>query len=391
MKKRILIFLLTVAMCIAAGCSKKEEPKKSNEASAPKVVEETKKSTKDKTASQTDYETEYSRILSDTYEIILNADSMEPQDGQLGIWEVALGAKDDAVNQISYLFKDINGDNVKELIIGCFETNEYSYTKNQILALYTLNNNKPLYVTEGRSRNAYSLMDDGKLFNTGSNGAAYSIFGTYYLGKNGKLICEDFYFSYPTDDYSEIEFYHNQTGIYDKTKSLILNLFEDEFFSIQEDFAKQTVSLKGTPFSKLSDSIKGNISKNKPTSVADGMTGTWVLVSGHTDGYEFTAEEAGLESELTVKKASGKLDASYWIQSDAKYESFDAEAIYRDMSLHEGCPNDEWCVEFVVKSGNFSDEDEFYATLIDDDTLLFQHFFPFDGTTGVSYMTYKRK
>ena len=62
-----------------------------------------------------------------------------------------------------------------------------------------------------------------------------------------------------------------------------------------------------------------------------------------------------------------------------------------DQPLYPGCGNDEWSVTFHVTETTFDPEDEFYATLIDENTLLLRNIFPFDGTLGVSHQTFIRK
>ncbi|MBQ4631382.1 MAG: hypothetical protein IJB70_10400 [Clostridia bacterium] len=117
------------------------------------------------------------------------------------------------------------------------------------------------------------------------------------------------------------------------------------------------------------------------------LEGEWELVSGETDGYEYSAEEAGYTTKLTIDAAGAHY--SHTLYDETK--SFDAELKYRNVPLYEGCGNDEWSVEFVMIESDFDAEEEYYATLTSDDTLLLQCFFPFDGTQGVSYETYKRK
>ena len=46
---------------------------------------------------------------------------------------------------------------------------------------------------------------------------------------------------------------------------------------------------------------------------------------------------------------------------------------------------------FLTYNSTFGEADDFYATLIDENTLLLQRLYPFDGTQGVSYQTYVRK
>ena len=62
-----------------------------------------------------------------------------------------------------------------------------------------------------------------------------------------------------------------------------------------------------------------------------------------------------------------------------------------DEPLYFGCGNDVWSVTFHVTETTFGTEDEFYATLIDENTLMLRNIFPFDGALGVSHSTFIRK
>lgn len=135
-----------------------------------------------------------------------------------------------------------------------------------------------------------------------------------------------------------------------------------------------------------SDESTNNNNENSAFDVSV-LEGEWELVSGETDGYSYTAEEAGYTTEFTIE--SGIANYVHTINDVTK--SFDAELKYQDIALYEGCGNDDWSVEFVMIKSDFDAEEEYYATLTDDDTLLLQCFFPFDGAQGVSYETYKRK
>ena len=59
-----------------------------------------------------------------------------------------------------------------------------SYVGSRILAAYTYKHNVPFNILVGTSRNRYYLFEDNTIFNEGSNGAAYTIFGTYHLSKD---------------------------------------------------------------------------------------------------------------------------------------------------------------------------------------------------------------
>lgn len=391
MKKNLIVLALIIAVCFASGCLKGTE-KKVNQAENTKVTHTNKKA-KEKKAQpkELDYEKEYAGILSETYDYILNCSSYERVEGKEGIWEAADALKGDAVNKIYYTFKDINDDGIKELIIGNFEENVYSKYKNSIYALYTLYEGKPRFVAEGRSRSTYSLTKDNKLFYNGSNGAAYNMFGTYSLSEKGELICKDYYFTYPTDDNTKVELFNNTTGKDDKGNSKKLNISDEDFWKICDDFKNSTVLLEGTTFNNLPQSIKGDIVKKQVFPDVSLMEGTWELVSGNVQGDANIVEEAGLTSEIYIENQSGTLYADYWLMSSVQYQSFTGEARYLNRALYEGSYNTEWCVEFTMDSGNFTGDNKFFATLIHEDTLVVQRLFNANGENGVGYYNYRRK
>ena len=128
-------------------------------------------------------------------------------------------------------------------VFGC------NYKGSEILALYTVKNEKPAFVFESMTRSAYFLMNDGNLFYQGSAGAMYSIFGSYALTEKAELVCNDYWFTYEKDKTSyEIGYYHNTTGEFDKAVSEELNVTEDEFFNKQSALIAEKTTIKLTPF-----------------------------------------------------------------------------------------------------------------------------------------------
>ena len=119
------------------------------------------------------------------------------------------------------------------------------------------------------------------------------------------------------------------------------------------------------------------------------LDGEWVFAYGETDGYEFTAEQEGIESGISINISDST--AKYYSKTEFTDEKFDAELEIIEEPVYEGCGNDEWKVKFNTYNSTFGEDEEFYATLIDENTLLLRHLFPFDGTQGVSHQTYTRK
>ena len=380
MKKRLLVFLLLLCVMLSA-CGKTNVNKPDD------VTDKTDTETK------VDYALKYEDVLAKTYEFIKNIDSkVGPIDGFDGIWEAAKALDDEALEKIGYVLKDISGDEVPELLIGAFEKDDDAYTNNEIYLIYTLQGEKPEIVLYGWNRNAYSLKDDNSLFYQGSSGAAMSAFGIYHISNDGESVCNDFYFTYPNDnDPSVIELFHNTTGIFYNEDGEKLDMTLDEFWALQDEMSKGTSKIEGKPFSKLDAKIIEKANEKPSVPGTDLLDGEWVLSGVEVEGEKLTAEEAGLESEITITSTTSDVAASYFNSTEYATERFEAEVIYMEEPLYYQCENDVWSVKFNIISGDFGEDEEFYATLLDDNTLLLRHLFPFDGTQGVSHQTYTRK
>lgn len=384
MKKSILIFIFIFALGIMSGCGKTENNQTS------KTPENTMNPS---TGTTTEYVTKYEDVLAKVYAFINNIDNeVGPINGFDGIWEAAKALGDDALSEIGYVIKDVSGDGVPELLIGAFEKDDDAYTNNEIYLIYTLQGEKPEIVLYGWNRNAYSLKDDNSLFYQGSSGAAMSAFGIYNISKDGESVCNDFYFTYPNDnDPSVIELFHNTTGIFYNEEGEQLDMTLDEFWALQEEMSKGTSKIEGKPFSKLDAKIIEKALTKPSVPSADKLSGEWVLSDVEVEGQKLTAEEAGLKSEIDITSTTSDVTATYFNSTEYETKRFEAEVIYVEEALYYQCENDVWSIKFGIVDGDFSEDEEFYATLIDENTLLMQHLYPFDGAQGLSYQTYTRK
>ena len=149
------------------------------------------------------------------YYLIIDVEANENlDDGFVGVLEAARALGDAALEEIGYLLYDINGDDIPELLIGCF--------------------NK-------------------------ADGAAYSIFGTFHISENGTVVCDDYYFTYPDDnDFNVTIIFHNNSGIFSRDESEKLDMTLDKFWHLHEKSAKETAKLSATPFAELDDMIIEN-------------------------------------------------------------------------------------------------------------------------------------
>lgn len=282
MQKRIICILLSLLLCVVTGCSA------GNTDIANKLTEELTETAEKITSPapnssmipsfgtvaphyptptpsasvsapaeetpQTAYAQVYSEKLKGFYEFILTSpDELEPSEGETGVMEVIMGKDaDNALNSIGYAIEDINGDEIPELLICAVEENGADFScGSEILAAYTCADKMPQYCFEGWSRSSYHYLGDGEFFYQGSGGAMYSMFGVYTLSQDGSgLSCEDYYFTFEKNEGStEIGFYHNTSGAWDKSLSQELSITSELFWQMAAVFEDQIQSIPLIPFS----------------------------------------------------------------------------------------------------------------------------------------------
>lgn len=201
--------------------------------------------------------TAYGDVLAGAWKIVTDPmGEHEPDEGEASILEAARVMGDEASEKVGYLFEDLNGDGVDELLIGCFGTAEHAYVNNEIYAAYTHNGEMPVLLFEGFSRSAYSVMEDGTFFYYGSAGAMYSIVGRYELTAEGEMACLDYYFTdFKGEDMSELGVFYNSNGVWDTVGSEETDLTADDLWAMQDDLAAQTAVLEGVPFAGLEPAV----------------------------------------------------------------------------------------------------------------------------------------
>lgn len=129
--------------------------------------------------------------------------------------------------------------------------------------------------------------------------------------------------------------------------------------------------------------------KDKQLCMAD-MKGSWTMVSGKVDGFVYGVEE-GILTSLTFEEGNYLTEAVHTSLAKCVGEISEirASVFYREEPMYEGCGNESWSVELRPQS-LFEGDDAYYATLLDEDTLLLQHFYTIDGISYVNYETYLR-
>ena len=149
-----------------------------------------------------------------------------------------------------FMLLDLSGDSIPELVIGSVTEEEYEGYGTAIYAVYTIADNQPRFVLDGFYRNIYYLLEDGSIFNQGSAGAAYSIFGIYALSENGQeLFCRDYWFTHEKEgNYEDIRCWHNTVGEMDTAISEELDMTLDAFWEMEGELMEQITALELTSF-----------------------------------------------------------------------------------------------------------------------------------------------
>lgn len=304
MKRRFLAIGMALAMVLTAGCGgeKKEDISKD--------------------MASEDYKAYYSQILDAYYELIYYGKESKMIESHTGVMEMlTLDGFDQAAEMIGYAIEDISGDGVPELLMSFIhEETEEGFFGRDIFAVYHYGDGAPERTFDGGGRNAYYMMDKGKVFYTGSAGAAYSIFATYDISDDGaELICKDYYFTYERDeDYTDIGCYHNTTGEWDKAVSEEMDITLDEFWQMENDMLDQVKLVKVKPFSEY-----------EPVNVPVYVTEAWVNVE-YADGivtegmdYDLFTADTSPDSTKLIFTAEGNV-------KDFKFLSLFCEDVLED-------------------------------------------------------------
>ena len=206
----------------------------------------------------------YQDILDNAYEVITHrgADFVEADEifSYIGIWESVGRDVDEALANIGYIFYDVDGNGIEELII--MDTNKESDRwDNRILTMYSLLDGKPVLVIDGWARNRYYLLNDGTFYYEGSGGAAYTTFATYRMVEDGISIeAIDYYFSdYRDDSFKEYwlaegnwGWFHNTTGEHKIDESEWMEFDNDDVpWEMMEGYLAQVKQLDLTFFETM--------------------------------------------------------------------------------------------------------------------------------------------
>lgn len=119
------------------------------------------------------------------------------QENMSYMYNVLTKTNKNVLDKIGYVYFDINGDGIEELLIGEIASEDL---KGVIYDIYTMVNRKPKHVISGGSRDRYFVCDDAFLCNEYSQGADESGMTVYNLVENSTELFPQVAFKY--DGYS---------------------------------------------------------------------------------------------------------------------------------------------------------------------------------------------
>jgi|GEM_PF-518583 len=305
----------------------------------------------------------FGQLVTDYVEMIkAGPDSDAIVDGSSGVSEaIAWGASSEGIHaeevlgSIGYGYLDVNSDTVPEIIIGTIDSQEGGKCYgSSILALYTCYEGRANCVVEGWARNRYALLDDMSIYNSGSNGAMYTIFGQYEVAKDrSELKCKDYYFSYETDeDASVVGYYHNTTGEWDKKASEKMDISDEAFGKLSADLEARMISVELTPFStvegdsvvEVSDGEGHSDTMNASSGISKVDVG-WAadLISWHPKYDVFTADKSEYQTQIMLTTSYSVSEFKFLgltfkdVDEDGRI-IFDTEVLYSSEELRAERP-----------------------------------------------------
>ncbi|MCI7600173.1 MAG: hypothetical protein MSS75_03895 [Megasphaera sp.] len=150
----------------------------------------------------------------------------EERDDLMAVWEgIREMTPARGLEAVTYQLLDCNGDGEPELLTG---------QDNRITNLFTIRDGRIYRVFSGFYRNAWYYLGNGRFLNQGSGGTGLTILGEYHLDRNGKLVCENYYFTHWDPAMEKEEVYWNTVGVPDRARSKKLAMNPAQFQELQK-------------------------------------------------------------------------------------------------------------------------------------------------------------
>ena len=287
--------ILVAAMLMLNGCSLRDaEPDKPEQGDVQPETAETETGSADN-EDTVDYEALYKPVLDEFFGLASGEydENNIPEGGTALLEGNGWSGSNAMLWDSGYMIDDLSGDGVPELLIGSTAGEEYEVAAGtMIYALFTAADGQAKLTLEGAYRNAYCILEDGSIFNQGSGGAAYHIFGLYNLSEDGTaLTCRDCWFTHEKDgNFEDIRCWHNTVGEMDPAVSEELSMPLDEFWEMEEKLAKQRKVLDLTTFAEYGGVQKPEYAENPTVSAVYGNNYTGEYDSFAADDADYAVE-----------------------------------------------------------------------------------------------------
>lgn len=194
-----------------------------------------------------DYLRSYALVMDGLYDYAVKGqDNKLVNEGMNVIREIVDVYQRDSASMIGYTLKDFNGDGVPELVLGRAEQHKGAgYYGSDIYSVYTLVDGRPLRSFEGWQSNRLQVLSGSRLFLQATDGDAYSVLAAYKIAPTGEPECLDYYFKAPQN--GGLAYYHNTSGSNDRNASKRLNMTEDAFEELRNEYMNDVTMLELIP------------------------------------------------------------------------------------------------------------------------------------------------
>lgn len=194
-----------------------------------------------------DYLRSYALVMDGLYDYAVKGqDNKLVNEGMNVIREMVEIYQRDSASMIGYTLKDFNGDGVPELVLGRAEQHKGAgYYGSDIYSVYTLVDGRPLRSFEGWQSNRLQVLSGSRLFLQATDGDAYSVLAAYKIALTGEPECLDYYFTAPQN--GSLAYYHNTSGSNDRNASKRLNMTEDAFEELRNEYMNDVTMLELIP------------------------------------------------------------------------------------------------------------------------------------------------
>jgi len=262
-RKSLFVLIVVIVLISLAGCGQNQDALQTQNQPTQETDNNlspepgSTESEPEPTATPAEPEFDAARAYLDTLEyfyqfIVSGSTDFDYEYGTVGIGEQAsFRTPDEALESTGFAIIDLSGDGLPELFIGEIAADSQAVSLlAPAYAVFALQDNEPALTFTGWYRNAYFYHGDGRFYQTGSNGAMYSIEGIYKLSPDGlTLNCEHYFFTYEKDEtLSEIGNYYNTSCQSDKAVSVELS--DEELAEKRKELSSEPVSVELIPFAE---------------------------------------------------------------------------------------------------------------------------------------------